>query len=135
MLELLVGLLPVTVSYLYHFPVAVFWTGRVIELAGEGIANAYTSGVAIAFVAGGVGLLAVWIALVSRLIGRPVSNRFVLAGVSVGILLGISLVVFVLVVGAWWTDYFMVGAPLLVAIHCGYSIARANKPQLESAAT
>jgi hypothetical protein len=134
-LELLVGLLPVTVSYLYHFPVAVFWTGQVIELAGEGIANAYTSSIAIAFVAGGFGLLGVWIALVSRLIGRPVSNRFVLVGVSVGILLGISLVVFLLVVGGWWPDYFMVGAPLLVAIHHGYAMACANKPQLESAAT
>ena len=116
-LELLIGLLPVTVSYLYHFPVAVFWTGQVIELAGEGIANAYTSGIAIAFVAGGVGLLGVWIALVSRLIGRPVSNRLVLAGVSIGILLGISLVVFLLLAGGWWPDYYLVGAPLLVAIH------------------
>ncbi len=33
-LELLVGLLPVTISYLYHFLVGVFWTGQVIELAG-----------------------------------------------------------------------------------------------------
>ena len=124
-----------TFFYLYHFPVGVFWTGQVIELAGEGIANAYTSGIAIAFVAGGVGLLGVWIALVSRLIGRPVSNRLVLAGVSVGILLGVSLIVFLLLAGGWWPDYFLVGAPLLVAIHHGYAIARAKKPQLESAAT
>jgi hypothetical protein len=133
-LELLIGLFPVTVSYLYHFPVAVFWTGKVIELAGEGLANAYTSGVAIAFVAGGVGLLGVWIALVSRLIGRPVSNRLVLAGVSVGILLGVSLIVFLLLAGGWWPDYFLVGAPLLVAIHQIFTLIRSNKPRIESAA-
>lgn len=125
-LELLIGLVPVTVSYLYHFPVGVFWTGQVIELAGEGLANAYTSGMAIAFVAGGIGLLGVWIALVSRLIGRAVSNRLVLVGVSVGILIGVSLMVFLLVAGGWWPDYFLVGAPLLVAIHCSYAIARAG---------
>jgi hypothetical protein len=130
-LELLIGLLPVTVSYLYHFPVGVFWTGRVIELAGEGLANAYTSCMAIAFVAGGIGLLGLWIALFSRLIGRAVSNRLVLVGVSVGILLGVSLLVFLLLAGGWWPDYFLVGAPLLVAIHCGYAMVRANKPQLE----
>jgi hypothetical protein len=132
-LELLVGLLPVTVSYLYHFPVGVFWTGQVIELAGEGLANAYTCGVAIAFVTGGVGLLGLWIALVSRLIGRAVSNRLILVGVSVAILLGVSLLVFLLLAGGWWWDYFLVGAPLLVAIHQGYAIARANKFQLEKA--
>jgi hypothetical protein len=114
--KLLVGLLPVTISYLYHFPVGVFWTGQVIELAGEGLANAYTSGIAIAFVTGGVGLLGLWIALVSRLIGRAVSNRLILVGVSVAILLGVSLVAFLLLAGGWWWDYFLVGAPLLVAI-------------------
>jgi hypothetical protein len=134
-LELLLGLVPVTVTYLYHFPVGMFWTGRVIELVGEGLANAYTSGVAIAFVAGGIGLLGLWIALVGRLIGRPVSNRLVLAGVSVGILIGVSLIVFLLLAGGWWPDYFLVGAPLLVAIHHGYAIARANQPRLESATT
>jgi hypothetical protein len=132
-LELLLGLVPVTVSYIYHFPVGVFWTGQVIELAGEGLANAYTSGIAIAFVAGGVGLLGLWIALVSRLIGRVVSSRLVLVGVSVGILVGVSLMVFLLLADGWWSDYLLVGAPLLVAIHHGYAIARANKPKLENA--
>jgi hypothetical protein len=133
-LELLIGLLPVTVSYLYYFPVAVFWTEQVIELAGEGLANAYTIGVAIACVAGGIGLLGVWIALVSRLIGRAVSNRLVLAGVSIGILLGVSLVVFLLLTGGWWPDYFLVGAPLLVAIHQLFALTRSNNPRIESAA-
>jgi hypothetical protein len=70
-LELLVGLLPVTASYLYHFPVGVFWTGQVIELTGEGLANAYTSGVAIAFVTGGVGLLGLWAALGALVVWPP----------------------------------------------------------------
>lgn len=135
LLELVFGLVPVTVSYLYQFSVGVFWTGRVLELAGDGIGNAYTSGIAIAFVAGGVGLLGVWVALASRLIGRPVSNRLVLAGVSVGVVIGIMLMVYLPLAGAWWPEYFLVGPPLLVAIHHGYAIARANKPQLESAAT
>ena len=133
LLFVLLVLLPVTVSYLYHFPVGVFWTGQVIELAGEGLANAYTSGMAIAFVAGGIGLLGLWIALVSRLIGRAVANRLALVGVSVGILLGVSLMVFLLVMGSWWTDYFLVGAPLLVAIHQIFALIRSNKPRIESA--
>jgi hypothetical protein len=133
-LELLIGLLPVTVSYLYHFPVGVFWTGRVIELAGEGLANAYTSCMAIAFVAGGIGLLGLWIALFSRLIGRAVSNRLVLVGVSVAVLLGVLLLVYLLLTDAWWSEYLLVGLPLLVAIHHGYAIARSNKPRLENAA-
>ncbi len=106
-----------------------------IELAGEGIANAYTSGMAIAFIAGGVGLLGVWIALVSRLICRPVSNRLVLAGVSVGVVIGLMLMVFLPLSGAWWSDYYLVGAPLLVAIHCGYAIARSNQARLKNAFT
>jgi hypothetical protein len=132
---LVFGLVPVTFTFLYHFPVAVFWTGRVLELAGDGIGNAYTSGIAIAFAAGGVGLLGLWIALVSRLLGRTVTHRLVHAGVLVAVVIGIMLMVFLPLSGAWWSDYYLVGAPLLVAIHCGYSIARANKPQLESAAT
>ena len=134
LLELVFGLAPVTVYYLYHFPVGVFWIGQVLELASEGIANAYTSGVAIAFVAGDVGLLGLWIALVSRLIGRAVTNRLVLVGVSIAILLGVSLTVFLLLAGAWWPEYLLVGAPLLVAIHQGYAIARSKKPRLENAA-
>ena len=128
--ELLFGLVPVTFSYLYHFPVAVFWTGRVIELAGEGIANAYTSGVAIALVAGGIGLLSVWIALVSRLIGRPITNRLVLAGVSVGVALGVALLLIMPLADAWISDYVLVGAALLVAIHQAYAIARSHPAPL-----
>ena len=134
-LELLLGLAPVTFFYIYHFPVGLFWTGRVLELAGEGIANAYTSGVAIAFVAGGVGLLGVWIALVGRLIGRAVSNRPVLMGVSVAVLLGVALMVFLPISGAFWSDYYLFGAPLLVAVHQVCALVRSNEPRLDDAAT
>jgi hypothetical protein len=131
---LVFGLVPVTISYIYQFSVGVFWTEQVLELASQGIANAYTSGVAIAFVAGGVGLLGLWIALVSRLIGRAVTNRLVLVGVSVAVLLGVLLLVYLLLTDAWWSEYLLVGPPLLVAIHHGYAIARSNKPRLENAA-
>jgi hypothetical protein len=133
LIELFFGLVPVTIDFLYHFPVAVFWTGQVLELAGDGIGNAYTSGIAIAFVAGGIGLLAVWIALVSRLFGRTVSNRLVHAGVLVAVVLGVALVLILPVAHAWWPEYYMVGAPLLVAIHQGYTISRSSRAPLENA--
>lgn len=133
LIELFFGLVPVTFTYLYHFPVAVFWTGRVLELAGDGIGNAYTSGIAIAFVAGGIGLLGVWIALVNRLFGRAVSNRFVHAGVMVAVVLGVALMGILPIAEAWWSDYYLVGAPLLVAIHQGYTIARSNRVPPENA--
>jgi hypothetical protein len=133
LIELFFGLVPVTFAYLYHFPVAVFWTGRVLELARDGIGNAYTSGIAIAFVAGGIGLLGVWIALVNRLFGRAVSNRFVHAGVLVAVVLGVALMGILPIAEAWWSDYYLVGAPLLVAIHQGYTIARSNRVPPENA--
>lgn len=132
LVELFFGLVPVTFTYLYHFPVAVFWTGHVLELAGDGIGNAYTSGIAIAFVAGGIGLLAVWIALLSRLFGRTVSNRLTHAGVLVAVVTGVALMLILPIAESWWSDYYLVGAPLLVAIHQGYSIARSNRAPLEN---
>ncbi len=126
--------MPVTIFNVYHFPVGLFWTGRVLELASEGIANAYTSGVAIAFVAGGVGLLGVWIALVGRLFGRADSNRLVLVGVSVAILLGVVLMVFLPLADAYWSDYYLFGTPLLVAVHQVCALVRSNKPRIENAA-
>ena len=135
LIELFFGLVPITAMYIYHFPVAVFWTGRVFELAADGIGNAYTSGIAIAFVAGGIGLLGVWLAIISRLIGRTVSNRFVHAGVLIGVVLGIALMLVLPIAASWWPDYYLVGAPLLVAIHQGYSISRSNRAVLENAPT
>ncbi len=135
LIELFFGLVPVTFNFLYHFPVAVFWTRKVLELAGDGIGNAYTSGIAIAFVAGSIGLLAVWIALVSRLFGRTVSARLVHAGVLVAIVLGVALMGILPIAQAWWTEYYLVGAPLLVAIHQGYTISRSNIAPLENALT
>ena len=133
LIELFFGLMPVTVIYLYHFPVAVFWTEKVLELAGDGIGNAYTSGIAIAFVAGGIGLLGVWIALLSRLLGRTVSNRLVHVGVLVAVVLGVALMGILPIAQAWWSDYYLVGAALLVAIHQGYTISRSNRAPLENA--
>jgi len=133
--ELVFGLAPVTIFYLYHFPVGLFWIGRVLELAGEGIGNAYTSGIAIAFAAGGVGLLGVWAALVGRLIGLAASNRFVLAGVSLAVLTGVGLMVFLLLAEAWWPEYYLIGAPLIVAIHQICALVRSTPPRLESATT
>jgi hypothetical protein len=135
LIELFFGLVPVTATYLYHFPVAVFWTGRVCELAGDGIGNAYTSGIAIAFVAGGIGLLGVWIAIVGRLIGWNVANRFLHAGVLIGVVIGIALMLILPITASWWPEYYLVGAPLLVAIHQGYSISRSNRVALKNALT
>lgn len=133
LVELVFGLLPLTFTFLYHFPVAAFWTGHVLELAGDGIGNAYTGGIAIAFVTGGIGLLAVWIALVGRLLGRTVSNRFVHAGVLVGVATGVALLLVMPMAQAWWPEYYLVGAPLIVAIHQGYAISRSRRTPLERA--
>ena len=47
----------------------------------------------------------------------------------------IFIIVFLLLTGGWWPDYFLVGAPLLVAIHQIFALIRSNKPRIESAAT
>jgi len=131
--ELLFGLIPLTYVYLYLFPVGVFWIGQVLELASEGIGNAYTAGIAFAFVAGAIGLLGVWIALVARLIGRAPSSRLMLAGVSVGVVIGGALMLFLAFTGSWWTDYYLVGSALVVAIHQLYLCTRSSR--LENAVT
>ncbi len=131
--ELLLGLAPITCLYVYHFPVGVFWTRRVLELAGEGIGNAYTSGVAVAFIAGGVGLLGLWIAILGRLMGRAVRGGLVRVGVATAVVVAVASMIFVVLSGAWWPEYYLFGAPLLVAVHQILALARSPRPQLASA--
>ena len=130
--ELLFGLIPITYSYLYQFPVGIFWIGQVFELANEGIGNAYTAGIGVAFVAGGIGVLGVWIALVARLIGRAPSSRLVLTAVSIGIIVGGALMLFLAFADSWWLEYYLVGGALVVAIHQLYLCIRSSR--LENAA-
>ncbi len=83
-LELLLGVLPVSVFYIYHFPVGLFWTRSVLELAIEGTVNLFTTCIAVFFVVGGLGLACLCYAMFARLSGRGFPNRLVLAGVVLG---------------------------------------------------
>ncbi len=129
-LELLLGVLPLSFFYIYYFPVGIFWTREVLELATRGIGNLYTSGVAVAFVVGGVGLVSLWVAIVGRLIGRSLPARFLLIGLLLAIALGIAVLIFLSFNEAFWPEYYMYGAPLLVAVHQAISHARSSRQRL-----
>src|SRR5262245_57022721 len=73
-LELLLGVLPVTILYVYLFPVGLFWAGRVARLAAHGIVNPFTVVMAGAFVGGGIGILSLWLGIGRRLIGRDAAG-------------------------------------------------------------
>ena len=132
-LELLLGVLPLSIFYIYYFPVGIFWTREVLELATRGIGNLYTSGVAVAFVVGGIGLVSLWVAIVGRLIGRSLPARFLLTGLSLAIALGIAVLIFLFFNEAFWPEYYMYGAPLFVAIHQALSYVRSSRQHLQHA--
>ena len=132
-LELLLGVLPLSFFYIYYFPVAIFWTRRVLELAAGGIGNLYTSGVAVAFILGGVGLVSLWVAILGRLFGRTLPTRALLTGLSLAIALGIAVLIFLPFSEAFWLDYYLCGAPLLVAVHQALAYARSSRQRPEHA--
>lgn len=133
--ELLLGVLPLSFFYVYYFPVGIFWTRKVLELATRGIGNLYTSGIAVAFVVGGIGLLSLWVAILGRLLGRTLPTRFLLTGLSLAIVLGIAVLIFLPFYEAFWLDYYLYGAPLLVAVHQAISYARSSRQRLQHATT
>jgi glucan phosphoethanolaminetransferase (alkaline phosphatase superfamily) len=120
-LEFLVGAAPAIALYVYFFPVGLFWVRSVLELARDGTSNAFTTAFALLFVAGGVGLLSLCILLVSRLAGGGFPGRPLLAGLFAGVVAALGLLFLSWRVGGFWTDYVVLGLPVLVAAHLLYS--------------
>jgi len=123
-LELLLGVLPVTIVYAYLFPVGLFWAGRVARLAAHGMVNPFTVVMAGAFVGGGTGILSLWLGITRRLIGRDAAGGAACRLGRWGLLIGmaVSLVqLYVLTsIGAFLMDYYLYGGPFLVAAHLLY---------------
>jgi hypothetical protein len=115
--ELLVGVAPVTTLYLYMFPAGAFWVRRVVGSILGGTPNTFTIGIALVFLLGGIGLVSVWWTMVRRLRGRGGPERLMIAGLVAGMLASISLLGVVTAIGAMWLDYYLYGVPPLVAAH------------------
>lgn len=138
-LELLFGLVPISIIYIYYFPVILFWTRQVLVLATGGIMNAYTSFVAAIFVTGGIGLVSLWVLLVGRLFGRTSPGRIALTGLVIAIVVGIAVLAFLPFYGSfwwtdWWTDYYLCGAPFLIAAHQAFALAQSRRRRLQHVA-
>ena len=116
-LELALAVLPVTIHYLRLFPVGLFWTGRVVQLATGGILNPFTVSMAGVFLLGGLGLAALWITIGGRLLGRETSGRLGRSGLLLGGLASLWLLYVLTIIGAEPLDYYLYGAPLVAAAH------------------
>jgi agmatine/peptidylarginine deiminase len=111
-LELVLGIAPLTVFYLYLFPAGLFWSRQAVRAS----TNAYALGMVAAFVLGGLGILSLWLAVGGRLLGRA-AGRLVVIGIFAGMAVAVFQLTTAILLGAFWTDYFLYGAPLLVAVH------------------
>ncbi len=128
--ELILGLVPTSAFYIYYSPVGLFWTGSVLKQTTEGIVNAYTGSVAAAFVLGGIGLASLWVVLIGRLLGWTSPGRLVITGLWTAITTGVAVMIFLPIINAWWPDYYLSGAPLIVAVHLAWSHARSSGRRL-----
>jgi hypothetical protein len=134
-LELLFGLLPISIIYIYYFRVILFWIRQVLELATGGIMNAYTSFVAAIFVMGGIGLASLWVVLIGRLFGRTSPGRIARTGLVIAIVAGIAVLAFLPFYSSfWWIDFYLCGAPLLVAAHQAFALVRSKSCRLRHVA-
>ena len=114
-LELVLGVAPLTAFYVYLFPAGVFWARNAVRAALGGSPNAYALGMAAAFVLGGLGLVSLWLSVGGRLLGRVTVGRLVMTGIVAGMAASVFLLTTTTILGAYWTDYFFYGTPLLVA--------------------
>jgi len=130
-LEFLIGALPAIALYVYLFPVGLFWVQRVLELARDGTTNLLTTSVALIFVAGGVGLLSLCVLVFARLSGRGFPGRVLLAGLLMGVVASLGLLILGWRTGGFWIDYVIFGLPILLTAHLLYSGLRhdARRPK------
>jgi hypothetical protein len=131
-LEFLVGAAPAIALYVYLFPVGLFWVRRVLELSRDGMTNAFTTSFALLFVAGGVGLLSLCILFLGRLSGRGFPGRALLAGLLAGVAAALGLLILSWRTGGFWTDYLILGLPILVTAHLLYSGLRHDARRSEA---
>jgi len=127
-LEFVLGVLPALAFSIYLFPVGVFWVRSVLELVSNGTANLYTTSIALIIVAGGLGLLSLCILMLRSWLGRAAPSRVLLAGLLLGVAASLGLLITSWIMGGYWTDYYLFGAPLLVGAHQFYAGLRRGAP-------
>lgn len=125
--ELLVGVVPLTALYLYMFPAGVEWVGETLRLVARGNLTLLPIGNALAIVLGGLGLIALWITSVRRLLGWRMAGRLVVTGLAGGIAAAVFVLAVTIAIGAWWLDYVLFGTPILVAAHQIVAIVKARR--------
>jgi hypothetical protein len=126
--EFVLGVLPALAFSIYLFPVGVFWVRSVLESASNGTANLYTVSIALIIVAGGLGLLSLCILMLGSWLGRGAPSRMLLAGLLLGVAASLGILITGSIMGGYWFDYYLFGAPLLVGAHQVYAgLRRGNR--------
>lgn len=120
-LEFVLGVLPVLAFAVYFFPVGVFWVRSVVELLSDGTANFYTTLIALIIVAGGLGLLSLCILMLRAWLGRGAPGGALLTGLLLGAAASFGLLITGWMIGSYWVDYYLFGAPLVVGAHQIYA--------------
>lgn len=135
-IEFAVGVVPALAFYVYHFPVGVFWVESVLEGASEGTTNLFTTSIAVIFVASGLGLVSLCLLMAKGWIGRGLPGPLLLTGLFVGLAASLGLLTISWKIGAYWIDYYILGAPLVVGVHqlCSGLRRRSSSSRVQAAA-
>ncbi len=130
-LEFVLGVLPPIAYFIYHFPVAVFWVSSVVELVFAGTANLFTVSVAVFFVAAGLGLASLSYTIYLRLFRNALPGRALLGGLLIGMTASIGLLSVAWMTLGFWIEFYVYGAPLIVAAHHLFSTLRQQRLRLK----
>ena len=130
-LEFVLGVLPPIAYFIYHFPVAVFWVRSVVELVFAGTANLFTVSVAVFFVAAGLGLASLSYTIYLRLFRNALPGRALLGGLLIGMTSSIGLLSVAWMTLGFWIEFYVYGAPLIVAAHHLFSTLRQQRLRLK----
>ena len=130
-LEFVLGVIPPAAYFIYHFPVVVFWVSSVVELVFEGTANLFTVSVAMFFVAAGLGLASLSYTIYLRLFRNAFPGRILLGGLLIGMTASIGLLTIAWLTLGFWIDFYIYGAPLIVAAHHLFSTIRQQRLRLK----
>lgn len=130
-LEFVLGVLPPIAYFIYHFPVVIFWVSSVIELVFTGTANLFTVSVAVFFVAAGLGLASLSYTIYLRLFRNALPGRALLGGLLIGMTASIGLLSVAWMTLGFWIEFYVYGAPLIVAAHHLFSTLRQQRLRLK----
>ncbi len=130
-LEFVLGVLPPIAYFIYHFPVSVFWVSSVVELVFAGTANLFTVSVAVFFVAAGLGLASLSYTIYLRLFRNALPGRALLGGLLIGMTASIGLLSVAWMTLGFWIEFYVYGAPLIVAAHHLFSTLRQQRLRLK----